>query len=186
MNNPDWPEPGPTAGISSVAIGFGVDAGEGAAAVGASANATGEESAAVGRGANAAGDWSAAIGSYANAAGGSSAAVGIGAYAAGYMSAAIGTSAFAAGGSSAAIGNGANAAGDMSAAIGGSAVAENHMQITLGIGHAHTSGAFQHEVHVPGVLVLYSPDHAMWAVTVDNAGQISATPWTPPNISPMG
>lgn len=81
-----------------------------------------------------------------------------------------------------AYGPSAQAEGDFSAAIGYGAQAPNHFQITLGV---NMSG-MAHEVHVPGTLVLYSPNGSMWAISVSDTGTLAASSWTPPNVSPMG
>lgn len=120
-------------------------------------------------------------------------ATGVRAVAVGYGSIASSDEASALGGgrangfASTALGGGASADGTASVALGMMAHAPHHFQIALGT-HMQVSPTeyASHEVHVPGTLVLYSPDRSMWAITVDNAGQISASPWTPPTTSPLG
>lgn len=188
----------PVAGVSATAVGYGADASAEAVAVGHGADAdpmgtavghmadAGQMAVAAGVQSNASGTYSASVGTSANASGEMATALGPTANASGTYAAAVGVSSRATGSMAASMGYSSIAQGDLSAAIGPLADAGHHMQISLGTGHAQTDGQYQHEVHIPGVLVLYSPDHSMWAVTVDNAGQISATPWTPPNVSPIG
>ena len=172
-----------------------------AAAVGRSAVATADNATATGSGAQATGATATATGAGAQATGASATATGAVAQATGIGATATGSGAQATSIGATATGQGAQATGQFAFALGYLAKASAFLGVAIGplaaadhagsaaIGTQSTGasaatttrddqimlGTPNHEVNVPGQLVLASPDGSEWSVTVDNTGALSAT-----------
>ena len=143
----------------ATATGAGAQARTYATATGAAAQATGIAATATGQGAQATGTYATATGQGAQATGQYAFALGYLAKASAVLGVAIGPLAVADHAGSAAIGTQSTGAS--------AATTTRDDQIMLGTPN--------HEVNVPGQLVLASPDGSEWSVTVDNTGALSAT-----------
>ena len=171
----------------ATATGAGAQARTYATATGAAAQATGIAATATGQGAQATGTYATATGVAAQATGIAATATGQGAQATGTYATATGQGAQATGQYAFALGYLAKASAVLGVAIGPLAVADHAGSAAIGTQSTGASAATttrddqimlgtpNHEVNVPGQLVLASPDGSEWSVTVDNTGALSAT-----------